>query len=166
MLRLVLAVLHLLALGIGLGAIYARARHLMALSTREPAPERTQEGAQEHGLARVFQADNWWAVAAVLWVSTGLWRAFGGTEKASAYYWAQPVFWSKMGLLGLILLLELWPMITLIRWRVAKARGRLPALSQLAGAARTMARISMLQLALTVAIVVAASMLARGYGVR
>lgn len=166
MLRLVLAVLHLLALGIGLGAIYARARHLMTLSTREPAPERTQEPAQEHGLARVFQADNWWAVAAVLWMSTGLWRAFSGTEKASAYYWAQPMFWSKMGLLGLILLLELWPMITLIRWRVAQARGRLPVLAQLAGAARTMARISMLQLALTVAMVVAASMLARGYGVR
>lgn len=166
MLRLVLAVLHLLALGIGLGAIYARARHLMTLSTPEPAPERTQEPAQEHGLARVFQADNWWAVAAVLWMSTGLWRAFGGTEKASAYYWAQPVFWSKMGLLGLILLLELWPMITLIRWRVAQARGRRPVLSHLAGAARTMARISMLQLALTVAMVVAASMLARGYGIR
>lgn len=158
MLRLVLAVLHLLALGIGLGAIYARARHLTALATQDDAPEKV--------LARVFHADNWWAVAAVLWVSTGLWRAFGGTEKASAYYWAQPVFWSKMGLLGLILLLELWPMITLIRWRVAQARGRLPALSQLAGAARTMARISMLQLALTVAMVVAASMLARGYGVR
>jgi putative membrane protein len=99
----------------------------------------------------------------MLWVSSGLWRAFAGTEKASAYYWAQPVFWTKMGLLGLILLLELWPMITLIRWRVAEARGTLPPGERLAGTARYMARISMLQLALTVAMVVTASMLARGY---
>jgi putative membrane protein len=158
MLRLVLAVLHLLALGIGLGAIYARARHLSALSTPDHASGKT--------LARVFHADNWWAVAAMLWVSTGLWRAFAGTEKASAYYWAQPVFWTKMGLLGLILLLELWPMITLIRWRVAETRGQLPAMSAMAGHARIMARISHVQIALSVAMVVTASMLARGYGAR
>lgn len=158
MLRLILAVLHLLALGIGLSAIYARARHLTALATQDDAPEKA--------LARVFHADNWWAVAAMLWVSTGLWRAFAGTEKASAYYWAQPVFWTKMGLLGLILLLELWPMITLIRWRMAEARGQRPTMSVMTGHARIMAHISHLQIALSVAMVVAASMLARGYASR
>lgn len=162
MLRLVLAVLHLLALGIGLGAIYARARYLSALSTSTPAVDQTPE----HTLTRVFHADNWWAVAAMLWVSTGLWRAFVGTEKASAYYWAQPMFWTKMGLLGLILLLELWPMITLIRWRVAQMRGTLQPVTQLTRPAQYMARISTLQLALTAAMVVAASMLARGYVAR
>jgi len=34
----------------------------------------------------VFHADNWYGVAAILWVVTGLLRAYGGLEKGSAYY--------------------------------------------------------------------------------
>ncbi|MCU0635281.1 MAG: DUF2214 family protein [Gemmatimonadaceae bacterium] len=153
-LRLSLAIVHLLALGIGLGAVFARSRHLAALPT--------QPGA----LTRAFAADNWWGLAALLWVGSGLWRAFAGTEKASAYYWAQPVFWIKMGLLGAIVLLELWPMVTLVRWRIAQSRGTLPALEALRAPARTIAVISAVQVALTVALVVPATMLARGYGAR
>ena len=74
-------------------------------------------------LSGVFLADSLWGLAALLWVTTGLWRAFGGLEKGSAFYLGSTAFWIKMTLLGLILVLEVWPMVTLIRWRLARARG-------------------------------------------
>ena len=112
MLRVALAALHLLALGIGLGAVWARAR---ALGERP---------LDVSAARRAFAADTWWGVAAGLWIATGLWRLLAGTEKATSYYLHNHVFFAKMGCLALILVLELWPMTTLIRWRVtAKRRG-------------------------------------------
>ena len=154
MLRIVLAVLHLLALGIGLGAIFARARALDRLRTTPDA------------LRPAMTADAFWGVAAVLWISTGLWRAIAGTEKASSYYWGNHVFRAKMGLLALVLLLELWPMITLARWRRAAGRGTPPAPEVLGATGRRLARVSDVQTLLIVAIVTAAVMMARGYGAR
>jgi putative membrane protein len=154
MLRITLAVLHLLALGIGLGAIYTRARSLNALGS---APD---------ALRRAFVADAWWGVAALLWIGTGLWRALAGTEKASGYYWSNHVFLAKMGLLLVVLLLELVPMVALIGWRRAAAAGTLPAPELLVPKGRRLARISDVQTLLVVAIVVAAVLMARGYGAR
>lgn len=152
--RIALAVIHLLALGIGLGAIYARGRALHRLSG-EPA-----------ALRRAFTADVWWGIAAILWISTGLWRAIAGTEKTPSYYWTNHVFYTKMGLLALVLALEIWPMMTLIRWRMAGQRGTLPPPAELAPAGRRLARVCDVQTLLTIGIVVAAVMMARGYGAR
>ena len=99
-----LATLHLLALGIGLGAVWARGAHCVAC-----------DGGT---LQRVFVVDTFWGVAAVLWIGTGLFRAFGGTEKGLEYYIHNSVFLFKMALLIVILILEIWPMTTLIKWRV------------------------------------------------
>jgi putative membrane protein len=154
MLRIVLAVLHLLALGIGLGAIYARARALNRL------------GRSPDALRAAFSADSWWGAAAALWIVTGLWRALAGTEKAPIYYWSNHVFYAKMGLLVLVLLLEIWPMITLLKWRAAAARETLPSPEALAPTGRRLARVSDVQTLLIIAMVVAAVLLARGYGAR
>ena len=154
MLRIALAVLHLLALGIGLGAVYGRARALNALA---PTPD---------ALRRAFAADAWWGLAALLWVSTGLWRALAGTEKAPGYYWSNHVFYAKMGLFALVFLLELWPMTTLVGWRRAAARGALPPAEELARTGRRLARVSDVQTLLLVATVLAAVLMARGYGAR
>lgn len=151
MLRITLAVLHLLALGVGLGAIYARARALHRIDSGD-------------AVRRVLAADAWWGVSALLWIGTGLWRAFAGTEKPSGYYWSNHVFYAKMGLLVVVLLLELVPMMAIIGWRRASAAGTLPAAAALAPRARRLARISDVQTLLVVAIVVAAVMMARGYG--
>ena len=102
--RWLFAWLHLLGLGVGLGAVWARARALRA-------PLDTD------GLRRVFHADAWWGVAAVIWISTGLVRMIGGLEKGTEYYLRNHVFWGKMALLVVILLLELGPAVTLGRWR-------------------------------------------------
>src|SRR2546429_7101465 len=88
----------------------------------------------------------WWGVAAVLWIGTGLARAFGGFEKGSFYYLHNHFFWAKMGLFAGILLLELRPMIGLIRWRRLVAHGEVPD----ARAARAFARISFIQAILVV----------------
>ena len=112
------ATLHLLGLPLGLGAAWARSRAL----------RRTLNATD---LSPVFVADNLWGAAPVLWIATGLFRVFGGLEKGAAYYLHDRAFQSKMALLVIILLLEVWPMTTLIRWRIKVRRG---ASIELAGA--------------------------------
>jgi putative membrane protein len=151
MLRITLAILHLVALGIGLGAVWARAR---ALGER-PLDRRAAR--------RIFAADGWWGIAAVLWIVTGLWRLLAGTEKATAYYLSNHVFLAKLGFFAAILLLELWPAYTLVRWRRAAARGGSSWTPHAPSAARIRA-ISYLEAALVIAMVCAAVLMARGYG--
>src|SRR5262245_63297908 len=138
--RWLVATLHLLALPLGLAAIWARGRGLAAARTNAD-------------LARVVVADNLWGVAAVLWIGTGLWPAFGGLEKGTAYYLNDRVFYVKMGLLFLILLLEIAPMKTLISWRIAVRRGKELDLRP----AAIFARISRVQAVIVVLMVFAAT---------
>lgn len=145
--RWLFAWLHLFGLGIGLGAVWARARALRG--PLDPA-----------GLRRVFHADGWWAVAGALWIGTGLVRMIGGLEKGTDYYLRSHVFWTKMALLLILLALEIRPAVTLARWRVQLARGAQPD----TGPAEGFARISYLQVVLVVLMVLAATALARGIG--
>ncbi|SRR5690554_5828153 len=147
--RWILAALHLLALGIGLGAIWWRARAL------------GNELDEEH-LKRLFYADNLWGIAAVLWIVTGLLRAFAGFEKGSDYYLNNSAFLIKMGLLGIILLLEIWPASTFVRWRIQRGRGQ--AIDIDSGRTSLFATISMIQALLVVLMVFAATAMARGFG--
>ncbi len=146
--RLLLAGLHLLGLGIGLGAVWARGRslssHLDAASLRA-----------------VFLADAWWGAAAFLWISTGLWRLLAGIEKDTGYYFQNHLFLTKMALLAVILALEVRPMVTLIRWRRLVRAGQLPPTT----ASRALARISFVQAGLVVLMVFLAAAMARGLGV-
>jgi putative membrane protein len=146
LLRWIIATLHLLALPLGLGAVLARARGL-----------RNARGVAD--LSRAFVADNLWALAAGVWIVTGLWRAFGGLEKGTEYYVNNRVFYVKMGLLALILLLEVLPMTTLVAWRIALRRGKPVDIR----AALTLARISHIQAAIVILMVFAATALARGF---
>jgi len=142
--RWAFAAVHLLALGIGLGAVWARGQGLNS------GPD----------LKRTFYADNWWGIAAIIWIGTGLTRAFGGLEKGSAYYLHNSLFRAKMTLLVVILVLEIAPMVTLIRWRVQVARGEHPDTHL----APRFALISRVQAILVVLMVLAATAMARGYG--
>ncbi len=145
--RWLVAGLHLLALGIGLGAVWVRARILGARL-------------DEAGLRAVFRADTWWGVAALLWISTGLWRVLAGMEKNTAYYLQNHLFLTKMALLAIILALEVWPIITLLEWRRRAKAGEQPA----TGAAPALARISFAQAGLVMLMVFLAAAMARGYG--
>jgi putative membrane protein len=70
------------------------------------------------------------------------------------------VFFTKMGFFVLVLLLELGPLFTLIRWRMLVGRGGSPE----QGAARRIAAISYVQAVLIVAMVFTAVAMARGAG--
>lgn len=142
-----LAAAHLLALGIGLGAAWSRAR---AFSGTLDGP----------GLKRLFAADSWWAVAGALWIASGLWRLLAGVEKPTTYYLHNEIFWFKMAALITLLLLEISPMATLIKWRTWTARGT-PVDTR---GARRFAAISYGQVVLVLCMLVAAVAVARGMG--
>lgn len=145
MLRYSFAVLHLLALAIGIAAVYGRWRAL-----------RNVKGNAD--LAAVFHADNWYGIAVVIWVVTGLARAFAGLEKGTEYYLGSHWFIGKMGLFTIVFLLELYPMITLIRWRRALKKGTELDLSK----APVLARFTLAELPLLILIVCMAAAMARG----
>ena len=147
MTRWIVASLHLLALAVGTAAIALRTRALRQVR-------------DQSGVKTILMADNWWGIAALLWLVTGLWRAFGGLEKGAAYYLGNPLFHAKLGLFVLILLLELWPMVTFIRWRIIQRRGGEVDLTH----TRSFARTSSIQLMLVLAIVFFATAIARGLG--
>jgi putative membrane protein len=142
--RWLLAWAHLLGLGIGLGAVWARGRAL-----REPL--------DAAGLRRVFAWDNWWGAAAGIWIVTGSLRAFGQLEKGTDFYLHNGWFLLKMALLAAILVLEIRPMTTLLRWRIASRKAaqvdtaRAPAL----------ARVSDIQAVLVVLMALCATAMAR-----
>jgi putative membrane protein len=110
-------------------------------------------------LARLLGADSAWGGAAVLWLGTGLVRAFAGVEKQSAFYLRNGFFYVKMGLFVVVLLLEIAPMVTFIRWRIARGRGADPLAQARLG---SLIRINDIEVALVVIIPFAASLMARG----
>src|SRR6266850_613722 len=107
MLSALVSSLHVLALAIGLPAVFLRGRAL-----KGPL--------DANGLRRLLAADNVWGIAALLWIVTGLLRAFAGLEKGADFYLHSPLFWTKMALFLVVLLLEIRPMITFIRWRIKR----------------------------------------------
>jgi putative membrane protein len=145
----IVSALHLLALALGLPSVFVRGRALKGRLDRD-------------GLQRVFAADTVWGVAAVLWLATGLLRAFAGLEKGTAFYLASHLFWLKMALFVAIVLLEIRPMMTLMRWRAAVRGGGTPDTS----AARALYQVNHVELALVVVMVFVASFMARGFGMR
>ena len=152
MLRIALAYTHLLALAIGFAAVVARAS---ALRSR-PLDTRAVRGA--------LAADAWWGIAAMLWLLTGLWRWFAGTEKLPAFYLQNAAFHAKLALFTLILVLELSPMTALIRWRRSLKRAGGGAWTPPDREASRIATLSMLEAVIVLAIVLAATLMARGYG--
>ncbi len=147
--RWLLAIVHLLALGIGLGAVWARGQALRGTL-------------DANGIGRVLTADNWWGLAAVLWIITGLLRAFAGYEKGTTYYMMNNYFLLKMGLLLAIFILEALPMVTFIRWRIQRGRGQALDTHQ----ARLFSWISLGQAIIIIVMVILATGMARGLGIQ
>jgi putative membrane protein len=145
----IVSALHVLALAIGLPAVWLRGRAL-----RAPL--------DAAGFGRLFAADSAWGVAAALWLVTGLLRAFAGLEKGSAFYLGSSLFWIKMTLFLLVIALEIHPMVTFIRWRALRGRGQTPDTS----GARMLYVISHIEMAVVVIMVFVASFMARGVGAR
>jgi putative membrane protein len=153
MLRLTLAALHLFALAFGPASAYVRGR---ALSERPLTIA---------SVSRAFVADSWWGAAAGLWIVTGMWRLLGGTEKETHFYFDNRFFMAKMSILLVILVLEVRPMIILIRWRRALKKSA-ETWSPDERAAAWITKTSYIQVALVLLMVIAAVAMARWYGLR
>jgi len=152
MLQVIVASLHLIALGLGLGAVLTRGNVL-----REPITAGS--------LRRAFRADTLWGIAAIAWIATGLWRVLGGFEKGVPYYMHNTLFMAKMTLLLLILAIEVSPAVTLVRWRIALLKqGQPPESVATPQAAKRIAMLSHIQALLVVLMVFAAAGMARGMG--
>jgi putative membrane protein len=146
---LFLSALHVLALGIGLGSVFMRGRFLRSL----------RAGPDARLLGGLFAADTLWGVAAALWLLTGLARAFGRVEKAPEFYLRNGFFWIKMALFLSVVALEIWPMLTFIRWRRAsRGGGPLPHFDRLS----RLVLVDDLETALVILIPFAAAAMARG----
>jgi putative membrane protein len=145
----VVSALHVLALAIGLPSVWWRGRALKGRLAAE-------------GLRQLFAADTLWGLAALLWIVTGLLRAFGGLEKGTEFYLHSPLFWVKMALFASVLILEIWPMLTFIRWRGQLRRGQAPETSR----ARALYVLNHVEMGLVVVMVFVASLMARGVGYR
>jgi putative membrane protein len=147
MLGAILSALHVLGLGIGLGAIVTRGRALSRVASGDLGAAQA-----------AFAADAFWGLAAILWLASGLLRAFGGIEKSPAFYLDNGFFWIKMALFVSILLLEILPMLTLVRWRFDVRRGDPIDTRRVA----TLVRINHAETALVVVIPFVAAAMTRG----
>jgi putative membrane protein len=143
-----LSTFHLLALAIGLPGVFLRGLALRDLQ-KDPA-----------AIDRVFRADNAWGIAALLWIGTGLTRAFGPFEKGSGYYLHSGTFLVKMALFAVLFALEAWPMLTFIRWRRQRAKG----LTLDTSRAGLFFKLNTAEVLLTLAMPFFASAMARGLG--
>jgi putative membrane protein len=150
--RWLLAALHLLAFAFALSSVLARARALRRLG-----PSHSMHDSAT-ALRDVFRADTVWGITAIVLLVTGAMRAFGGFEKGGAYYLHEPLFHLKMTALVLILLIEVSPMLALIRWRVTAQQGGPVDVTR----ARRYASMSDLEAGLVIVMMIAASGMARG----
>lgn len=104
------AIVHLIALPLGVAVLFLRAGALAA----------AQDNVQ---LKRVFFWDNLYGVTALLWIGSGLLRAFAGLDKGTQYYLHNHAFWTKMLLLAVVLGAEFVPMKAFIGYRKQVAKG-------------------------------------------
>jgi putative membrane protein len=143
-----LPVLHLALLPAGMATLLLRAQALGSARSRGE-------------LSRVFFWDNAYGLVALLWIVTGLLRVFGPDDKGTDYYAANAVFWVKMGAFFGVFLLELLPMVTFVKWRIALKRG---AVVDLDGLRAPLLRRHFLEASLLIVIALAAATMARGIG--
>ena len=139
-----LSAIHLLTLAVGFAAIVERGRALAG-------------PLDAAGWKRILAADTWWGIAAASWIVSGLLRVFHG-GKTPEFYWSNGFFWIKLGLFALVFALELTPMVAFIRVRAARSRGAAPPNLPI----ERFRTINRLEVVLVVAIVLAASLMARG----
>ena len=148
--RVGLSAFHVLALALGLGAVLARGMRLRELAVRQRMPARSS-------------GSFWRTASGARRRCSGSGRASGGfsasLEKTPDFYLRNGFFWVKMALFGLVLALEILPMLTFIRWRAARSRGN----ASVAGANfATLIALSDAEVAIVVLIPFVAALMARG----
>jgi putative membrane protein len=149
----VLASIHYLALAVGFWGLADRtisARRLSRDSKNNPDL-----------WAALFRGDNLWGIAALLWIASGLYRAFGGLEKAREFYLGNGFFHVKMTLFLLVFAVEIMPMVRLIGARGRRKKD--PATAPLtADELKKIFRAGMIEIHLLILVIFVATLMARG----
>lgn len=146
--RLVLAAVHLLSLALGVLCLTRRERALAAAE-------------KDDDLRPVFFWDNLYGLVAIVWLGSGVWRAFGGVEKGTDYYLTNHAFWGKMLLLAALLAVEGYLAATFVRFRLARKRGETVSLAH----KPRLLRLHRVEVWLVLGMIVMATLMARGIGV-
>lgn len=147
-----LASSHYLALGLG----------FFGVAYRGVALKEALQGLNQERAKKIFLGDNFWGVAALLWIATGLVRGFGGLEKGSDYYLNNHLFWGKMTLFAVVFALEIKPMFTFINWRRSIKEGK--ELQSTTEEIRKFRLINHIEMLLLVIMIFLAGLMARGFG--
>lgn len=137
-----------MGVALGLGSVVARGYFLRATPFSDVDRQ------------RALNVDGVWGLAALLLLPTGFLRAFAGLEKGFDFYSHSALFWIKVTLVVGLMALEMWPMITLIKWRVAIGKGQPVDTSK----ARVFGTISYVEAALLLVVMLCAAFMARGFG--
>lgn len=146
-LGIAIAAVHLLSLVFGVTFLLMRASALKALNQQSDVP-------------RVLFWDNIYGLLAMIWLGSGLWRAFGGLEKGSDYYLRNHVFWTKLLFVAAILACETPILVALIRTRIQRGRGNVADLGRLT----RLIRLHWYELGAIVFAALCAVFMARGVG--
>ncbi|HEY6825365.1 MAG TPA: hypothetical protein VI259_00830, partial [Gemmatimonadaceae bacterium] len=97
---LVVASLHLFALGVGLGGLWSRARALH---------DSLRRSGDRRALSRAYTGSAWWSAAVLLWLITGAWWLARGPENLANLYGVDATFLAKMALFVVVVGFEVWP---------------------------------------------------------
>lgn len=113
-------------------------------------------------VARVLlRVDLFYGLSAVLVIIAGVSRVIWGA-KGWEYYQAQPFFWAKMAMFGVIGLLSIAPTRTFMRWN--KAAGANPSFTAPEAEVKTTRRFVAIEVHLVALLLVFAALMARGIG--
>jgi mono/diheme cytochrome c family protein len=107
-------------------------------------------------------ADNGNGIGSVFLFGAGAWRLFGELEKPLAFYTANPIFWTKMGALGVMVALEMYPQYVVFPWHIRYSRKK--PIEPKPGQFERMFRLCSLQLPCIVVVIVCAALMSRGIG--
>jgi putative membrane protein len=107
-------------------------------------------------------ADNGNGIGSVFMLGAGFWRLFAELDKPLGFYTENPVFWVKMGAIGLMVALEIYPQYVVLPWHVR--HGRKQAIEPRPGQFERMFRLCVLQVPCIVVVIVCAAMMSRGVG--
>jgi len=107
-------------------------------------------------------ADNGNGIGSMFLFGAGFWRLFGELEKPLAFYTANPIFWAKMGALGLMVALEMYPQYVVLPWHIR--HGRKKPIEPKPGQFERMFKLCVLQLPCILVVIVCAALMSRGIG--
>jgi putative membrane protein len=110
---------------------------------------------------RLQRCDAWYGLSALVVMVAGGLRVFF-FEKGSAFYLGNPVFHLKMALFLGIAALSIYPTVVFIRWRKATRNNAAPTMTT--EQASRIALLLRLEMVLLAAMIVAASVMAKGIG--